>query len=196
MSVKFFHGDINPDDIARDITAFFHRGNYRVQKFGSDSHVAVQIATHPYSKSGGNTALTIAIHKAKDGISVQLGQQAWLGIAASLGMTAISAIRNPFSLLTRIDDLAQDVESLQLAEQTWKIIAKSVRQHGAGFALSERLRRTICPYCHTANEIAAGRCIACGAPLGEAQPKTCNNCGFVVQKPEVKCPNCGAILPV
>ena len=35
-----------------------------------------------------------------------------------------------------------------------------------------------------------GRCIACGAPLGEVQPSTCANCGFVVQKEEKICPNC------
>jgi len=110
-------------------------------------------------------------------------------------MTALSALRNPFSLLSRIDDVAQDVESLQLAEQVWKVIEQSSRQHSVGYALSERLRRSVCPYCHTANEIAAGRCTACGAPLGDIQPQTCLNCGFVVRMNEAYCPNCKTPLP-
>ncbi len=47
---------------------------------------------------------------------VELGQQAWLGVAASLGQTAFSVFRNPFSLIGRLDDLAQDIESMQLSE--------------------------------------------------------------------------------
>ncbi len=195
METKIFHGNIQPIDIARDITAYFHRGNYQVQQLGSGNQVAVQIATSPYARSGGNAALTVSIHRVTDGISVQIGSLAWFGVAASLGMTALSALRNPFSLLSRIDDVAQDVESLQLAEQVWKVIEQSSRQHSVGYALSERLRRSVCPYCHTANEIAAGRCTACGAPLGDIQPQTCLNCGFVVRMNEAYCPNCKTPLP-
>lgn len=196
MDTRIFHGDIQPEDISRDLIAYFHRGNYQVQKIGSGGRIAVQIATSPYARSGGQTAMTIAIHKIQEGISVQLGSQALWGVAASLGLTALSALRNPFSLINRIDDLVQDVESLQLAEQAWKVIAESARQHGVGFALSERLRRSVCPYCNTANEVAAGRCIACGAPLGDVQPRTCLNCGFIVLSHEKNCPNCNASLPV
>lgn len=195
METKIFHGDINPHDIARDIAAYFNRGNYRVQQLGSGDKIAVQIATSPFARSGGQTALTIAIHKVADGISIQIGSLAWLGVAASLGMTALSALRNPFSLINRIDDLAQDVESLQLEEEVWKVISQAARQHGTGHALSRRLSRSVCPFCNTANEIAAGRCIACGAPLGDIQPITCMQCGFVIKKFEIKCPNCNAVLP-
>lgn len=195
METRIFHGDIQPEDIAKDLIAHYHRGNYQVQRIGSGGRIAVQIATSPRARSGGQTALTVTIHKVEDGISVQLGQQAWFGVAASLGMTALSALRDPFSLIHRIDDIAQDVESLQLTEQIWKLIADSARQHGVGFALSERLRRSICPYCNTANEIASGRCVACGAPLGDVQPLTCLKCGFVVRTNERNCPNCGAVLP-
>ncbi len=195
METRIFHGDIQPEDIARDLMAYYHRGNYQVQRLGSGGRVAVQIATSPYARSGGQTALTVTIHKVEVGISVQVGQQAWFGVAASLGMTALSALRDPFSLINRIDDLAQDVESLQMAEQVFKVIAASARQHGVGFALSERLKRTICPYCNTANEVASGRCIACGAPLGDVQPQTCPNCGFVVRANEKICPNCKLPLP-
>ena len=51
-----------------------------------------------------------------------MGQQAWLGIAASLGTTAISVLRNPWNLVNRLDDLAQDIENLQMSDDIWKIL--------------------------------------------------------------------------
>jgi hypothetical protein len=192
---RIYHGDFNPSDIARDIIAHFNRGNYRVQQIGRDPKIAVQIATKQFSRSGGQTALTITLHKVQDGVSVQVGKQAWMGVAASLGLTALSALRNPLSLLGRIDDIAQDIESLQMDEDIWEIVEYSARQHGVGKALSERLNRYVCPYCNTANKPGESRCVACGAPLGDIQPQTCMRCGFVVRNLERVCPNCGQKLP-
>jgi hypothetical protein len=127
----------------------------------------------------------------EDGIAVQLGKQTWLGVAASLGVTALSAFRNPFSLLGRLDDLAQDIENLQLTDEVWDVIENVARMRGATFELSERFRRLKCEYCNTANPIGEPSCIACGAPLGDSQPNTCKNCGFVVKRTESNCPNCG-----
>ncbi len=125
---------------------------------------------------------------------MELGQQAWLGVAASLGQTALSALRNPFSLLGRLDDLAQDIESMQLNDKIWKIIDGTVVTLGASYALSEKLKRIYCDYCGSANPLGEANCLACGAPLGDAQPTTCRNCGFVVGVEEVICPNCNAKL--
>lgn len=193
---KIFHGNIQPVDIARDLAAYFNRGNFSVQQLGSGSQIAVQIATSPYARSGGQAALTVNIHKVTDGISVQIGSLAWFGVAASLGITALSALRNPLTLLNRLDDVAQDVESLQLIEQAWKVITQSANQHNVGFELSDRLARTICPYCNSGNKVGSGRCIACGAPMGDIQPRTCLKCGFIVRKLEARCPNCQALLPI
>jgi RNase P subunit RPR2 len=194
-TTRIYHGDLNPSDIARNLIAHFNRGVYQVQQVGRDPKIAVQIATHRSAQSGGQTALTITIHKLEDGISIQVGKQAWLGVAASLGMTALSALRNPFSLIGRLDDIAQDIESLSLEEEVWDVIERTSRQHGAGTELSDRLKRYICPFCNTANPPGEGRCIACGAPLGDIQPRTCLNCGFVVRTFERVCPNCHVKLP-
>ncbi|HPT23995.1 MAG TPA: zinc ribbon domain-containing protein [Anaerolineaceae bacterium] len=191
---RIFHGAITPEDIARDLTAYFNRGNYQVQRFGQGDNLAVQIATRQSRSAGGHTALTANIQKVADGISVALGNQVWFGLAASLGMTALSALRNPLSILGRLDDLAQDVESAQLAENVWQVIESTAQKQGTGVMLSERLARTVCPYCLTANVIAADRCVACGAPLGEVQPRTCGHCGFVVRMGETNCPNCHQAL--
>jgi len=190
MTTRIYHGDLDPRQIANNLVAVFHRGNYQVQQIGDSDKLAVQIATRQNRSSGGRTAMTATISRVADGVSITLGQQSWFGLAASLGISALSAVRNPLSLLTRLDDIAQDVESITLEDQIWEVVDRTAREHGTGQALSARLSRTVCPYCLTANEIAAGRCIACGAPLGEAQPSTCANCGFVVQKEEKICPNC------
>lgn len=193
-TTRIYHGAINPSDLARELIANFNRGAYQVQQIGRGSQIAIQIATRQYSQSGGQTALTITIHKLEDGISVQVGKQAWLGVAASLGMTALRALRNPFTLIGRLDDIAQDIESLKLNEEVWQVVERTVRQYGLGKDLSDRLKRYSCPYCNTANPPGESRCIACGAPLGDIQPQTCLNCGFVVRSFERNCPNCQSNL--
>jgi hypothetical protein len=194
MERRNFHGNIKPNDIAHALMAEFNRGNMLAQVVGNKDRLAVQIATRMGTTSGGSTALTINLQTVEDGIMVELGQQAWLGVAASLGQTALSALRNPFSLLGRLDDLAQDIESIQLNERTWKVIESAVAALGASYALSEKLARIPCGYCGSANPLGEANCLACGAPLGDAHPTTCHNCGFVVTAEETICPNCNAKL--
>ena len=146
------------------------------------------------ARSGGNTALTITLQNVEDGVMVEIGEQAWMGVAASLGHTAIAALRNPLSLLGRLDDLAQDIENIQLKEKAWQTIDRAMAAHGASHELSERLSRVTCEYCETANPLGEGSCIACGAPLGDAHPTTCPKCGFVVSMEEQNCPNCSQKL--
>ncbi|GAB4580059.1 MAG: hypothetical protein Fur0022_27980 [Anaerolineales bacterium] len=190
METKFFHGNITPDELAQKLVAAFNRGNLRAQKIGSGNQTVVQIATDRYSRAGGQTATTVTIQKAPDGVAVQVGKQDWVGVAASLGKTAFSAFKNPFALLSRLDDLAQDIESLQLRERIWQTIQELAQTSNVSHELSERLRRLECAYCNSANEIGASQCVACGAPLGGAQPRTCKSCGFVVTQGESICPNC------
>ena len=194
MDRRIFHGNIRPNDIAQALLAEFNRGNLYAQIVGHSNNLAVQIATRMGAQSGGQTALTISIQSADDGVIVEIGQQAWFGVAASLGQTALSALRNPFSLLGRLDDLAQDIENIQLSENVWKVISAVVATTGASHELSERLRRVVCDYCLTANPVGESSCIACGAPLGMAQPITCKSCGFVVSANETICPNCNKSL--
>jgi predicted Zn-ribbon and HTH transcriptional regulator len=193
MSTRIYHGDIHPEDFANSLIASFHRGNYQVQKFGNPKQMAVQIATSP-GKRAGQTALTANIMRVPDGVSVTLSNQNWIGLAASIGATALSAMRNPLALLNRLDVIAQDIESVQLEDKVWEVIDATAKQLGTGFMLSERLNRSVCPYCDTANEVSSSHCIACGAPLGELIPKTCLNCGFVVNHNEESCPNCHSKL--
>jgi hypothetical protein len=191
MDRKIFHGTIKPADIAHALLGEFNRGNFRAQTIGESDRIVVQVGTRPNSPSGGQTAMTVTIQQLEeDGVIVELGQQAWLGVAASLGVSALAAIRNPFSLLGRLDDIAQDLESLKLSERIWQVIAVSAHSAGASTRLSDKLRRVTCEYCHAANPVGEPSCIACGAPLGRLQPNTCRNCGYVVRAGVETCPNC------
>jgi RNA polymerase subunit RPABC4/transcription elongation factor Spt4 len=194
MNRRIFHGNIKPNDIAHALMAEFNRGNMQAQVLGTKDNMAVQIATRMGAMSGGKTAMTISIQSVEDGIMIEEGQQEWLGVAASIGQTAFWALRNPFSLLSRLDDLAQDIESMQLSDNVWKVIDQAVVTMGASYALSERLARIACEYCGSANPVGTANCIACGAPMGEAHPTTCRNCGFVVSAAETICPNCNQKL--
>ena len=190
MEHKTFHGNITPKDVSNGLFAHFHRGNYRVQQIGEDDNIIVQIASIRNATSGGLTSIGISVQKFEDGVMVQIGKQSWMGIAASIGQTALSAIRNPLSLLGRIDDVAQDIESLSIRDEIWSVINQIAYNLGASFELSERLRRYICNYFDTPNPIGESSCIACGAPLGAVQPKSCRFCGYIVTNKETICPNC------
>ncbi len=193
MDQRIYHGSFTPSDLASELVAHFHRGNLRVQQMGTVEQLTLQIATHRPT-SGGQTALTVTLIKVPDGVSVKVGQQQILGVAASIGITALSALRNPFALLGRLDDLAQDIEHLQMTDEVWRVLDGKARSLGTGLELSERLRRLTCLYCGSANEIGVSNCIACGAPLGAAHPGSCKHCGFVIKAGEVFCPNCNCRL--
>ncbi len=190
MERKIFHGTIKPVDIAQALLGEFNQGNLRAQTMGQSDKMIVQVSSRPDAMSGGKTAITITIQKMDDGIIVEIGEQAWLGVAASLGASALAAIRNPFSLLGRLDDIAQDIEHLQLTERIWQVVAESVKSADASTELSDKLRRVTCEYCNTANLVGAPSCVSCGAPLGKVQPTTCKKCGYVVKASEKSCPNC------
>ena len=191
MDQRVYHGNIKPEDIARSLIGHFNRGNLHVQSVGSSPSMVVQIATSAQPASGGQTALSINVQSIEDGVSIQVGQQAWLGVAASLGISAFAAFRNPFALLSRLDDIAQDIEYIQLTDEVWKVIEDTARTLASTHQLSERLLRIECDYCGTANPVGEANCIACGAPLGSAQPTTCGRCGYVLVHGEKNCPNCG-----
>jgi hypothetical protein len=194
MDQKVYHGSISPFDFAQSLVAAFNRGNYRVQQLNYNGHVVVQISTAHQTHAGGQTALTITLRPIDDGVSVELGQQQWLGVAASLGMSAFAALANPMNLLFRLGDIAQDIESLQLTDEVWKVIDQTAVSIGGSLTMSDRLRRIECVYCGTANPVGQPGCVACGAPLGDAHPSTCPRCGYVVAAGFSKCPNCNNIL--
>jgi hypothetical protein len=195
MEQRIYHGNMTPTDLAEALLAYFNHGNLRTQTVGSRDEMSVQIATRPGAASGGETAVTVQLKKVEDGIAVSVSEQAWLGVAASMGQTVIATLMNPWNLLGRLDDLAQDVENLQINEKVWQVIGSVAQSHRSSTQISERLQRLECLYCGTANPVGEASCIACGAPLGSIQPRTCAVCGFVVLRAEKNCPSCGKPIP-
>jgi len=192
LNQRTFHGPITPNDFARALIAEFDQGNLRAKQVGRGNHRVVQIASPIVPASGGRTAIAVHLSRVEDGVLVHIGQQQWMGVAASLGVTALSMLRNPLSLLTRLDDLAQDIASLQLMERVWQTLERTADSLGASYEISERLRRLVCEYCLTANPVGEPHCVACGAPLGHSQPLACSECGFIVEAGIQSCPECGA----
>ncbi len=186
-----FHGPIKAQDFATALMAEFNQGNLRSQAVGERDHLVVQIVSVDRPLSGGRTALTIHLSEIEDGVHVQIGQQEWLGIAASLGRTALDLLRNPLFLLGRLDDVAQDITSLQLQDRIRETLQRTAETLGASHEISERLRRLTCDHCQTANPVGEPHCIACGAPLGPSQPIACLKCGYITQQGAIYCPKCG-----
>jgi hypothetical protein len=190
METKFYHGNLKPKQFAKALHAYFNRNNLDTKEFGSDDKIIVQIATRQNALSGGDTAIPVIIEKVTDGVSVQIGKQSILGVAASLGLSALVTIRNPINLLNRIDDIAQDLENLQLKNDIWDVVQQVAATNSATMTLSDTLRTLTCEYCLVANPVSEPNCIACGAPLGNLQPETCMNCGYAIKHSTKICPNC------
>lgn len=190
MTTKFFHGQLIIEELADILVTRFNRANLVARKSIGNGKAVVQIGSDEYSRSGGDTALGVTLIQDEDGVSVTVGKQAWFGIAASLGFTALAALRHPLNILGRLDDIAQDLENLQLDDEVWKVIEEVAKAVGASQELSDRLRSLVCEYCGVANSVGEPDCVACGAPLGNVQPTTCRNCGFVVFNNATVCPNC------
>lgn len=191
MDQRTYHGRVGTDELAQALVAAFNQGNLRAQQVGTGDRVMVQIATRDWRGSGGQAALAVSIARIEGGVTVSLGQHEWLGAAANLLQTGLMAFFNPVSLLNRIDDVAQDVNSFSLPAQVWTVVDKYCQSIGAAMAISERLQSVACPYCGVANNVGEGKCSACGGPLGAAQPRLCGNCGNVVRPTSKFCDNCG-----
>jgi hypothetical protein len=191
MKSKIYHGDLKLDQTAAALGAFFNRGALTSEVTVDGDQAVVQIHSAPGYQSGGATHLGVSLRQGGDRLEVTVGDQGIFGLAGSLGASALLGLLNPWNLLGRIDDIAQDIEHLTLEDQVWAVLDKLAKEAGASQRLSERLQRLTCAYCGVANKVGDGNCQACGAPLGEIQPKTCPRCGYLVFRDEPKCPKCG-----
>ena len=165
MKGRTYHGDVDLQEFTGALASYFNRGALSSTASLDGNQAVVQIGTPLGRGSGGSTHLGVILRKVDERLEVQVGEQAALGLAASLGASALLALLNPWNLLGRLDDIAIDIEHLSLEDQVWAVIDRLAVQSKASHQLSDRLRRTICPYCGVANPLGEGRCLACGAPL-------------------------------
>jgi predicted RNA-binding Zn-ribbon protein involved in translation (DUF1610 family) len=194
MNKRTYYGDITPADMAAALVGAFTTANLRCHQVTRGDKIIVQIATRENARSGGKAAMTVTLFAVEDGVSVAIGQLEWLGVAASLGKTALTTLRNPWSIIGRLDDLAQDINSLRLEERAWEVLENYARTRQATKTLSANLLTLSCLYCHSANKVGIANCVSCGAPLGEIQPIACPRCGNVMAAKSTQCSNCGMLL--
>ncbi len=190
MNEKIFYGDLQAETLATALLTEFDRADWQAQKIAASGQIAVQIARRQRPTSGGFTAITVRLRQLPNGVMVQIGQQEWFNLAASMGATLLSVLRNPWNILQRLDDLTEDIESLQLQDRIWQVIEETARLANASHQLTEALERVMCAYCGTPNAQEASHCLACGAPLQMDIPLTCPHCGFPIPENEAICPNC------
>lgn len=194
MKTKIYHGELDAEEMAITLANFFNRGGLSAQSSVNGDTAFVQITSRHSRPSGGHTSLGVALARRGERIEASVGDQSVLGLAGSLGTSAFLAWLNPLNLLGRLDDIAADIENLTLEDRVWKLLDRMAANGGASTQLARRLQRMVCSYCNTANKVGEGRCVACGAPLGDVQPSGCPKCGFVVLAGEKICPNCGQKL--
>lgn len=194
MTTKIYHGNITAENLSRAIATRFNTNDLSTRYSKNGDQYVLTISSRSDSQSGGKTSIGLIIQQINDGVAVKIGKQDWMGIAASLGLSALSFRLNPFNIIGRLDDIAKDIENLSLDDRLWEVIDDVASTMGVSQELSERLRRLACDYCNTANPVGQPRCLACGAPLGNSQPITCLKCGFVAQEDDLACTNCGANL--
>lgn len=139
MKTKIYHGNLDRQDVAETLASIFNRGTLTTQVTNNSKRSFVQIRTQQMPLSGGNTSLNIALKQIDDRLEVQVGQQSLLSVAASLGKSAWLVLRNPLNLLGRIDDIAQDIEHLELDDQVWQVIDQIASNANASHDLSDRL---------------------------------------------------------
>jgi hypothetical protein len=192
MDQKTYHGEIDPQELADMLVSHFDQGDLTAQKTGRTDRVVVQISTGRHRRRGDpQTSLTVTIAKVEDGVTVTVGEQQVLGIAADLVQTGIGALLNPMSLIGEIDDVVRNVSKLNLPDQVWEAIEEYCRSVGAGLGLAPEKVLVSCPFCGVGNPIGVGKCPSCGGSLADVQPITCPKCGQILEHDAKFCTRCG-----
>ncbi|MCR4407204.1 MAG: zinc ribbon domain-containing protein [Anaerolineae bacterium] len=189
MDRKTYHGDIVPQELADVLVSHFDRGDLMARKTGGPDRVVVQISTRPqFFRDEPHTSLAVTIVRAEDGVTVSVGEQQVLGVAADLVRTGIAALVNPLLLLGEIDNIARNVSKLNLPQE---VVEGYMRSVGAGLGMAPGKMLVTCRYCGVGNPVGQGQCSACGAPLADVQPITCPKCGQLLARDVRFCTRCG-----
>ena len=190
MEIRTYHGDLNPDELADLLMAQFNQGNFAAQRYNQGNRVIVQVGTRD-NRGRVENALAVTLSGTPDGVNVSVGEQQWLDAAADLAQAGLGALFNPLSLLGNLGEIVSDMGSFSLPQQIWQTVDKYSQNAGAGLGGDPAKMAVACPYCGVANPPGAPTCTSCGAPLGEAQPVYCPQCGQQMQAGSKFCPRCG-----
>jgi DNA-directed RNA polymerase subunit RPC12/RpoP len=190
--VRTYWGKISADGLARALVENFNTPDSRAQMTGDRSRILVQIGNRRMESADPTTAITVGIVQDEDSITVTMGQQKWMGLAADLAKTGIMALINPWYLLNELDDVARNVDWLTMRNDVWQAIDGYCQAVGGSLGVPAEVKYVACPYCRSTNPIGQAKCSTCGAPLGDYQPVTCPKCGYLLVWNKRFCTRCGA----
>ena len=155
MAKKIFHGNFTPDDLAALLICISTVAILKCKRLAQEMRSRCKFGQKGRLNPAGKLRSALSFQAFDDGVIISSGEQQWMGIAASLGYSALAALRNPLSLLGRIDDIAQDIEYLNLEEEIWNVLTSNVKIKGSQYNFLIALRRIVCDYCDTANPVDA-----------------------------------------
>lgn len=192
---RAYHGDIDPEDLARALVMRFNEGETQSQWMrGQGRRTTVQVMSRRVEAGDPNTAVTVHISPTDTGVTATISEQKWLGLAADMAKSGLKAWRNPLRLLNELDDIARNVRWISLRSEIWKAIDEYCQSQGSGRGAAPLLQNLVCPYCGTPNKMGSLTCSACRAPLAEVQPTVCPHCGSLNRPEATRCTNCGTSL--
>ncbi|NDJ52728.1 MAG: zinc ribbon domain-containing protein [Chloroflexi bacterium] len=170
MSERTYTGKISAVGLADNLIHTFTTGHlmarYRVRE---QQFVDLQIRSRESDRGGQwRTVLTMTFTQRTDGIHVDIADHNWVGSATDLLSEGARSFRNPMRLLGRLNDVVEDVQTLQLPQQVWLAIEAYVEKALLNPDLPQDY--VVCPYCNTPNEIGVLVCPACGGSLADVQP--------------------------
>jgi DNA-directed RNA polymerase subunit RPC12/RpoP len=192
--IRTYWGKISAEGLGRALVEHFNTSTSRAQMAGDRDRVLVQVGNRRMESSDPTTAITVGIVQDEDSITVTMGQQKWMGIAADLARTGIMTLINPWSLLNELDNVARNVDWLTLRDEVWQAIDAYSQAVGGSLGVPAEIRHVACPYCGSTNPIGASKCSTCGAPLGDYQPVVCPRCGYLLVWSKRFCTRCGASI--
>lgn len=192
MITKTYYGKFQVNHFLNFLAATFRDQNLDVNVSNHGKRNVVRFVSSRGAKSGGQFALNLILTEFEGGVRIDIGTPEGLGVAASLGKTALFTLLNPYNLLVRLDDVAQDIENITLDQSLLKEIERYMRTNHLTLKLSSSLSKTVCEYCHSINDYGKSNCVSCGAPMGDTLLKTCPRCGFAMKNKLSRCPQCKA----
>jgi hypothetical protein len=220
MDTRYYHAqDINIEQLAAELDRVYAAQGHQTQHFGNADTMTVQI------KKGGEfaalfglqSALTVVMQRAPDGMQAMVGQQRWADKAAvgavgfifpvlwplmlTAGAGAVMQASLGSQVLNTLDMLVHQryPNAQQAAQQAY---APPFFRHspfgpfgpfGAPSQAPQQAAPVICPNCQTANEPGDKFCMQCGKPLTTepAEKAHCANCGAEMKPGAAYCTKCG-----
>ena len=208
METRYYQAQgINIERIAGELDRSFAGQGFQTQHFGNADNMTVQM------KKGGElaalvglqSALTVVMQRAPEGLQVMIGQQRWVEKAAvgavgfflpflwplmfTAGAGAVMQASLGNQVINTLDKLVHQQFPNARRDPTSPFTAP-FQQRPAAYAPFSPL---VCQNCQTPNDPADKFCMQCGKPLASqsAEKAHCANCGSELKPNASYCTTCG-----